>query len=353
MTRTCIFVTGISGSGAGQYISNIRKVRKDIQIFDVGKTMFELAKQLGITIPEEKVLDKPDSELAPLRATAFEYIISESKKFENFVVRSHACFRWKKNLRKAFDLHYLRKLEPNFFINITDSLLDIYWRLSQNPQWSDQISLKEIIMWREEEMLLTELMASYQQRPVYIIPYREPVETLVKIVFSKEKKAYLSYPISHMKLHIERWLAQKDKYRDKLRKHMIVIDPLDVKDVELVGKAREAYRKRDRKFTLPEYRDLEMDVQEVLDLEQDIYFQTPHRDFKLIDQSDMVVTLYPEPVKSQGVAEEIKYARSTSNKDVFMITNLPLDPFTMYNVTKTYPTIEEFVEKEITRKRRR
>jgi hypothetical protein len=47
-------------------------------------------------------------------------------------------------------------------------------------------------------------------------------------------------------------------------------------------------------------------------------------------------------VKSQGVADELKYG--SAHKDVFLITPLKgIDPFTDFNITARYENVEEFL----------
>ena len=312
---------------------------------DIGKIMFNIAEGQASPIDKLKVLDKSDRELAPLRAAAFERALRESSNVEGaFFVRCHGAFRWKNSLRKAFDLFYLAELKPDIFVCIIDSIPDIYDRLQEDPQWKDKLSLKEIAMWRDEEAVLTELMANYQQKPFYLLAFEEPTQTLVDIIEGKKKRAYISYPITHMSKTRDQWLAQKDQQRDILRKHFVVFDPLDIKDVPFVSEAIEASEKRQTQFqySFRSGRTRDLDCEDVLQIRNDVNFQTVRRDMKLIDQTHMVVVLYPEPVRSQGVADEIKYG--SSDKDVFLITPIEgIDPFTEFNITARYKTVEDFL----------
>ncbi len=338
---TRIVCTGISGSGASEYLRNLSKVR-EIKVFDIGETMFEIAEKQSTPIKRTKILDKPDTELAPLRAAAFEKVLGEASNFEDFIVRTHACFRWKKHLRKAFDFHYLKELNPDKFVTIVDSVAAIKSRLESNPQWKGRLSIEEILIWQNEEIFLTELMADYQEKKFYIVPNREPINSFLKLLFDEEAlKIYISYPISNVRDR-ERWIKEKDMIRDKLRRFFVVFDPLDVRDVELFMEAKEALEAGSSTFTTniggaP----LEIDVKEVLEARDEIFSHTVTRDFKLIDQSDMVVVLYPEPVRSQGVANEIIYA--SARKDVYLVTPLSEDPFTEYNITRRFKSISELL----------
>jgi adenylate kinase len=315
---------------------------------DIGKTMFEIAAQQGSPIDKLKVLDKADRELAPLRAAAFERVLRECVSLDNpFFVKCHSAFRWKNSLRKAFDLYYLAELKPDMFVCIIDSLPDIYDRMQEDPQWRDKLSLKEIAIWRDEEAVLTELMANYQRKPFYLLGFEEPTQTLVDIIEGKKQRAYVSYPITHMSKTREEWLTQKDQQRDMLRKRFVVFDPLDIKDVGFVGAAIEASEKKQKQFryTFRSGRTRDLECDEVIQIRNDVNFQTVRRDRKLIDQSHMVVVLYPEAVRSQGVAEEITYG--SSDKNVFLITPIKgIDPFTEFNITARFETVEEFLHSD-------
>lgn len=339
MTRLCVFCTGITGSGTADYL---KRVEKTNPVFDIGRMMFEIAeKNLGAPIPRTKILDKSDSELAPLRAAAFEKILRETRDLDKpFFVRSHGSFRWKGSLRKAFDLHYLSELKPDIFISIVDSIPEIYHRVHTNNQWKGKLDLKEIVVWRDEEAVLTELMANYQSKPFYLLPFEEPLETLFGIIAGK-KRAYLSYPITHMSRN--EWFEEKNGQRDLLRRKLVIFDPSDIRDVEFVSKAAEAKREGKK---MVEYQlrsgKIIMTCDEILQIENDIKFQTVQRDFKIIDQCHMVIALYPQAVKSQGVADEVKYG--STHKDVFLISPLKgIDPFTDFNITARYQTVEDFL----------
>jgi len=341
LTRLCVFCTGITGSGTADYLKQLEKTNL---VYDIGRMMFEIAeKNLGAPIPRTKILDKSDSELAPLRAAAFEKILRETRDLDKpFFVRSHGSFRWKSCLRKAFDLHYLSELKPDIFVCIVDSIAEIYHRIQTNNQWSGKLNLKEIVVWRDEEAVLTELMANYQSKPFYLLPFEEPLETLFGIIEGK-KRAYLSYPITHMDKSLDEWLKEKDKQRDTLRRKLVVFDPRDIKDVEFIASAAEAKREGRKKVDYQLRSDaISVDCDEVLRIEDDVKFQTVQRDFKIIDQCHMVVALYPQSVKSQGVADELKYG--STHKDVFLITPLKgIDPFTDFNITARYETVDDFI----------
>ena len=337
-----IVCTGISGSGASECLSNVLKVG-EIKIFDVGETMFEIAEKQGMPIRKTKILDKPDNELAPLRAAAFEKILGEAQNFKDCIIRTHACFRWKNHLRKAFDFHYLKELNPDKFVTIIDSVASIKRRLEHNPQWKGRLSIKEILIWQNEETFLTELMADYEQKKFFIMPNKMLVGSFLNLLFNEKiQKIYTSYPISNVTERDE-WIKKKDLMCDKLRRFFVVFDPLNVEDMELFAEAKKTSDMGRKSFTTniggsP----TEINVDEVLEAKDEIFSHTVARDLRLIDQSDMVVVFYPEPVRSQGVANEIIYA--SASKDVYLVTPLSEDPFTEYNITRRFRSVNDLLK---------
>jgi adenylate kinase len=111
-----------------------------------------------------------------------------------------------------------------------------------NPltQWKGRLTLKEILVWRDEETLLTKSIADYRRRPFYIIPFSSPPETLFNLMFKQHsKKVYLSYPITHIEDR-EAKLAGKDQFKNRLRKlGLTVFDPGEIEDSLLLYKLKE------------------------------------------------------------------------------------------------------------------
>jgi adenylate kinase len=374
-----VFCTGISGSGRIEYLEMLQeyaqKKNEPIRLFDVGEMMLRRARSLGLTIKEEKILDTPPATLDSLRASVFEEILGETTRVEALaslrsrilelveerkkklalektvieeiekemgaketcIVASHGCFRWKKALIRAFDPHYLEKLTPDLYVTIIDNALSTKLRLDSREHWKGKLSLKEILMWRDEEVFLTRILARYQEKPHYIITVDQPVETLLNLIVKPEmNKSYLSYPITHMMKH---GFGKVKKFANRLRKKSVVFDPYSIRDRELIGALSESKKKNTLKghfFDFETRRAMDVrlelkddavyyetdslkgtcDLKEIKEAEQDIDDQILQRDYALIDQSDMVVVYYPpEAPLSPGVISEMVYGFS-NNKEV-------------------------------------
>jgi len=346
-----IVATGISGSGREEYLRKFvdfaGKKGIDVKLFSVGGMMFETARKLGMEIKEDKILDLSPSSLNFLRATVFEQIIRESENHENIVISTHACFRWKKHVFQAFDFHYLNELSPDMFITVSDAVLSTKNRLEHSSQWRNRLTLKDILVWRDEEILLTKSIADYRGKPFYIIPSSSPGETLFNLAFKPgSKKVYLSYPITHLE-NKEHSLARKNAFKEKLRKlGLTVFDPGEIEDAVLMEKLKELKTSGGDKLAVSD--GCEISIREMEDVVEDLLDQIVARDYQLIDQSDFLVVYYFSPIMSPGVLSEMNYGFS-NNKKVFTIFQGPESPFFNYYSTKIFRTEEEliaFMEKE-------
>jgi hypothetical protein len=94
-------------------------------------------------------------------------------------------------------------------------------------------TLKDIMVWREEEILATEILAhSIGGHGRYYVLARGhgagTAESLVRLMFETEtKKIYPSFPMSHV-MDMPETLAEIDGFRDSLAEHFICFDPGDL-----------------------------------------------------------------------------------------------------------------------------
>ena len=92
---------------------------------------------------------------------------------------------------------------------------------------------------------------------------------------------------------------------------------------------------------------MRLPVREVLDIAGDIDGQIYMRDFKLIDQSDMIVSLIPElpggvPGLSSGVERDLQHAFEAT-KEVYVVwkPKKAPSPFITETATKIFRSVEE------------
>lgn len=355
-----IFATGISGSGRLDYLeAAAERSEGKLRVVDIGKRMFEKSAELGIEIPEGKILDMDPFALDYLRAVTFEELLKEVERYrgpggEDLVISTHVCFRWKKHLMPAFNLYYLNRINPDVYVTIVDNAYEVKARL-EKTQWRGRLKLKDILVWRDEETFVTEILAEYQRKPFYIIARREPPELLLNIVYNVEKrrllgskpapKVYLSYPITHVLGDPEHFRMKDEVKRVLTDEGVIVFDPIAVDEAHLIGLAEGSLAKGENEVEVDAGGErVRLNVNEVLEARGDIIDQIVARDYKLIDQSDIIVVFYPTTAVSPGVLNEIHYG-FTHNKDVYAI--FPYEtrsPFFEYYTTMIFKSHDELIE---------
>ncbi len=287
-----------------------RERGQEASLFDVRETMFEVARDVGEPVEEETILDNFPRALVLLRAAALEKILSqiEAQRPRHWMLNTHAVFRWKNSLISGFDPHYLARLDPHLFVTVTAGVKTTLMRLHSQPRWSG-LTEEAALTWREEEQFFTEEMARIHRKPQVLLPRRASVESVYRLLFEPRwKKAYLSYPMQHVNADEERGLRA---FKTRLEQQLVVFDPADVNDFAGEDDGREWSDGSAQAATLAEGGGRERDR-----LRQHIADQIVVRDYKLIQQSDVVVVFYDVAVPSPGVISEMKFALE-SGKQVF------------------------------------
>jgi adenylate kinase len=256
-------------------------------------------------------------------------------------------------LLPAFDFYYLRRLEPDFYVTIINSVHRIREEITSKEDlrhWLERLTLKEILIWQDEEIFTTKIVADFQAVPHYIVAGGDDPYTLYKIIYDVEKgrkfggravkKAYLSYPMTMVRRD-EDVISRKDELVRRLRDELgiIVFDPATVEDMILV----ELLEETDEDPISVPGTNIRIPRSEIEDAKQYIIEQTVIRDYKLIDQSDMVIVFYPVKELSAGVLSEMIYAY-THQKDVYAIFPHRMSPFFKYYSTRVFEDVDGLIE---------
>jgi adenylate kinase len=330
-----------------------------IATFHVGNMMYAEATD----VRPGRILDLPWSRLNSLRRAAFKDILAETlpaAEHPNIAVNTHATFRWRHGLFSAFDFDQMRKLEPNMFICLVDNIEMVHHRL--HAEHDVDATLKDCMVWREEEILATELLAQAMGCPndFYIVSrgrQADTIETCARLLTRKDmRKVYPSFPMSHV-VDMPDVLAEINHFRGELAKHFIAFDPADVDEKLLLDRAIEA-AKDGRDFIEVEPHSfggrsgaepIRVAVREVLDIAGDIDGQIYMRDFKLIDQADMICSFIPElpggiPGLSSGVERELQHAFEHT-KEVYVVWKPKKNPspFITETATRIFATVDEAI----------
>jgi adenylate kinase len=349
-------VTGQVGMDKKDYLGRVVDFAGErgetITAYNVGDLMYAEAPDLR----PGRILDLPLSRLGSLRRAVFKDIISESADKPNIVVNTHATFRWRHGLFSAFDFDQLVKLKPNMLICLVDNIEVVADRLHRDH--IIDATLKDLMVWREEEIMATELAAQALGcgNSCYVLSrgrHRDTIEACFRLICRpRMRKVYPSFPMSHV-VDMPDVLAEIDKFRAALARHFITFDPGDV-DEKLLLDAAIAAAKESRDFIdmkassfggSPE--PIRVSVKQVLDIAGDVDGQIYARDFKLIDQSDMIVSLVPElpggvPGLSSGVERELQHAFE-HGKEVYVIWKPAKNPspFITETATGVFKSVDE------------
>jgi adenylate kinase len=322
-----VVVTGQVGLDKKEFLDNVadlaRQQGHDIKTFHVGDMMYREAPDVA----KGKILDLPLGRLESLRRSVFKDILASGKSAKNVMINTHATFRWRHGLFFAFDHDQMVELDADLYIVVLDSIDQVYRRLIRDGH--RDLNLKDMMVWREEEVLATELLSRIVRGHgcfyICVRGHDELADTMVNLMFRPEmKKAYLSFPMSHV-MDMPDILSLIEEFRRNMKRYFICFDPADMeKEKPLTFDALDAAKEGHRTMVYGSGEEkVELETAEVIGIIPDIDGQIYVRDFKLIDQADMIISLVPEmpdgkPALSSGVERELQHAHECA-KDVFIV----------------------------------
>jgi adenylate kinase len=321
-----------------------------VALANIGDIMYDEAPD----VVRGRILDLPLGRLATLRRAAFKDVQRLADRHENLVVNSHATFRWRHGLFQGFDHDQMKELDADLYVTLVDNVDAIHERLERDHHLRH--TLKDILVWREEEVLATEILAnSLRGFGHFFVLARgdedTAVESLYRLMFEHHRKrVYPSFPMTHV-MDQPDVLAEIDAFRDQLAEHFITFDPGDLDEKRLLIDARKAAAEGRDSITLPvNGRDVAFKVTEIANVDTDIDGQIYARDFKLIDQSDMIVSFIPalpsgRPAISSGVERELQHAYEAT-KEVYVIWQPKAEPspFITMTATRVFSSVTEALE---------
>jgi adenylate kinase len=348
-----IVVTGMVGLDKKQYLEKVcrcaREHGTEVELCNVGDMMYAEAPD----VPPGKILDIPLKRLALLRRSVFKDIIARAGQAPNLIVNTHATFRWRHGLFPAVDFDQMRQLNADMYVCLVDGVVAMHLRLTQ--MHAAEHSLKDLIVWREEEIISTEMLCKGidDRIPFYCLARgarQDTAEAFYRLGFQRQlKKAYLSFPMTAV-AKLEAVVAEIEAFRRMMKQSMICFDPGDVEEAHLPVLARQARRERRDFIELTALdQPVRLSVDEVLQIERDVNSQIYARDFLLIDQADMIVSFVPalpdgRAAISSGVERELQHAHEAA-KEVYVIWTAKQAPsvFVTQTATKVFPSINEGV----------
>lgn len=376
-----VLITGQIGLDKKHYIESIaalaRASGEEVKVFHIGDMMYREAPD----VRPGRILDLPLARLNQLRRSVMRDVIAESANHKHVIVNTHATFRWKHGLFSAFDFDQLATFNADLYITLVDNIETVHQRMVRDHDLEH--SLKDLMVWREEEILATELCAkahtlarspagadphaAIAPAPKFFVLSRgrhaPTCETAFRLIFRPNmRKVYPSFPMSHV-MDLPETLAEINDFRARMAKSFITFDPGDVDEKLLADSALAAARHGQQFLDIPpltgaphptsnpndphEPGSNKLPVREVMDIVGDIDGQIYARDFLLVRQSDMIVSYIPElptgkPGLSSGVERELQHAHEHA-KDVFVIWKPRKDPspFITQTANKVFRSVDE------------
>src|SRR3954469_1412059 len=351
-------VTGQVGMDKKAYVEAVADLAGEqgetLALYHVGDLMYREASD----VRPGRILDLPLSRLNSLRRAAFKDIIADSRGAKNVIVNTHGTFRWRHGLFSAFDFDQIRLFEPDLFIALVDNIETVHHRLHRDH--IIDATLKDCMVWREEEILATELMSQAIPGSRFCILSRGRHNDTRRSAFRLlcrpgMRRVYPSFPMSHV-VDMPDVLAEIDRFRAALAENFITFDPGDVDEKLLLERAIAAVKEGKEFLEVAPHSfagsravgdPIRVKVREVLDIAGDIDGQIYMRDFKLIDQSDMIVSLIPElpggmPGLSSGVERELQHAFEHT-KEVYVVwkPRKSPSPFITETATQIFSSVAE------------
>ena len=147
------------------------------------------------------------------------------------LVNTHATFRWRHGLFAAFDFDQIKAFNADWYMTVLDNVESVHQRLMKDHDIDH--TLKDLMVWREEETLATEIIANITKGYGHFAMISRgrnlpTTQTIYRLMFeSHRKKVYPSFPMSHV-MDLPDTLAEIDKFKAALNEHFITFDPADV-----------------------------------------------------------------------------------------------------------------------------
>ena len=238
-----IVVTGMVGLDKKSYLQEVcnlaQRNGREVLVCNVGDMMYAEAPD----IPPGKILDISLKRLHSLRRSVFKDIIAKARQAPNLIVNTHATFRWRHGLFPAVDFDQMRQLKADMYICLIDGVPAMHDRLAD--QHAIEHTLKDLIVWREEEIIGTEMLCKGidDKMPFYCLARgaeADTTRTFYRLAFERQiKKAYLSFPMTAV-ARIEAVIQEIETFRSQMKERFVCLDPGDLEEAYLPMEAERA-----------------------------------------------------------------------------------------------------------------
>ncbi len=350
-----MLLTGQVGLDRQAYLDEVEAIARaageKLKVFHVGQMMYREARD----VQPGRILDLPLWRLNSLRRAVFRDILAELPGHPNVIVNSHATFRWKQGLFAAFDFDQLAQFRADIYVTLLDNVQTVHQRLIRDH--NVEHSLKDLMVWREEEILATEILARVD--PVhpgefYVLArgrHQSTAMTLFRLLLRpRMRKVYPSFPMSHV-LDLPQTQNEIDEFRRRMAESFITFDPGDVDEKTLHARAVAAAAEGRQTISIsPDDHHPPLRTAEIISIGGDIDGQICARDFMMVRQSDMIISYIPQlpggrPGLSSGVERELQHAHDHA-REVYVIwrSKAAPSPFITQAASRLFGSVDEAME---------
>ena len=354
--KRVIICTGAPGNGRDEMLNSLKE-RAHFGYHHLFRYIVEEARLEGTNLSKINILDFYDSQpekMEQLRKRAVQKIVQEINKAGGVhIVSTPIHFEWKGNRFQGLQEEDVRLLNPDMFIIVFDDFVRVRKRLLEDTQWQGhRYTLGEIANWRREEVNGVYRLASLftPRREIQLVAYENGPELLRDLIYKPGKeKVYLSHPITG---EGPEFFRDVNKFQDSLDEYYVIYDPYLIKDWDIVEQWRDAVNETiDADAELPDtftfritYKEgpleEEFDIREVETAIKNLRFQIIDSDYKIIENSDMVVVYHPRKSISAGVMCEMVYAKALA-KLVYAYYPYEPSPFFEWYATRIFTDPDE------------
>ena len=362
--KKVVICTGPPGNGRDEILLKMKE-STSFNYYHMFEYIVEEAKLQDTNLTKLNILDFYDSQpekMEQFHKAAISRMAEEIEKRAGVnIVSTPYHFEWKGNRFQGLHGDEVELLDPDMFVIIFDDILRVRGRLSEDIQWQEhKFTLGEIANWRREEIAgVYELARRFTpKKDTQLVALENGPEFLKNVIFSVGKeKVYLSHPITG---EGPEFFENITKFGNSISEYYTVYDPYMIKDWDIVESWRrsvnEAIEKGEPRptkirFSI-EYKDgtieEELDSIELEAAIKNLRFQIIDTDYKIIENSAIVVVYHPRASISAGVMCEMVYAKSLA-KMVYVYYPYEPSPFFEWYATRIFTEeneLRDFLIKE-------
>lgn len=376
-----ILVTGITGVGKKAYLKEVvQRGSLTTELIHMETVMREVDPTR--TFAEENMYQMDRNFLHLLWHRALDKILEKTELAEkagkSIILEMHANYYWDHSQFQLADPIALAKLfAPDICVTLIDNVHAMLARLQKRKDLATQrflgdgVKLQSLMFWRTAEINTTEVISKIQVRfdpekkcyiPSHFIIARDhDPEILAQLITQSRWSGapspwpvvYASFPITSTKNNLS-LQEQISRFRTGLRQKFIVLDPYTITEKQLENEILKNPGKEQFTFTTSSAGEIELTRGQIKSIAPLINGQIIDRDYRLVNQSEMVILYIPLITDKEGhqypfYSSGSLYERGvgwSSGKPVFIITEATaeqLGPFGRV-AHQTFSSFDEAME---------